>query len=96
MLRIITSSLLLSIGLLVATASQAEVRLDLDATSIIGNRELPRIVYLIAWRDAPEGDILEQSLDINHDNRMVPLDRDVFQRQISYHDLLFGAEESKK
>ena len=96
MLKMITSSLLLSIGLLVATVSQAEVRLDLDATSIIGNRELPRIVYLIAWRDAPEGDILEQSLDINHDNQMVPLDRDVFQRQISYHDLLFGVDKSKK
>ena len=95
MLKMI-APLLLSLGLLAATASQAEVRLDLDATSIIGNRELPRIVYLIAWRDAPEGDILEQSLDINHDNKMVPLDRDVFQRQISYHDLLFGAEESKK
>ncbi len=95
MLKMI-APLLLSLGLLTATASQAEVRLDLDATSIIGNRELPRIVYLIAWRDAPEGDILEQSLDINHDNKMVPLDRDVFQRQISYHDLLFGVDKSKK
>ncbi len=84
-------------GLLLLTIgdSQAEIRLDLDATSIIGNRELPRIVYLIAWREPPKGDILEQSLESNHDHKLVPLDRDVFQRQISYHELLFGVEENK-
>ncbi len=91
-----TISLLMFSLVLVVSTSHAEVRLDLDATSIIGNRELPRIVYLIAWRDAPEGDILEQSLESNHDNRMIPLDRDVFQRQISYYELLFGDEKNKQ
>ncbi len=80
---------------LVLTNSHAEIRLDLDATSIIGNRELPRIVYLIAWRDAPQGDILEQSLESNHDNSLRVLDRDVFKRQISYHELLFGEDNNK-
>ncbi len=91
-----TISLLMFSLVLVVSTGHAEVRLDLDATSIIGNRELPRIVYLIAWRDAPEGDILEQSLESNHDNRMIPLDRDVFQRQISYYELLFGDEKNKQ
>lgn len=82
--------------LLCSSISLAEIRLDLDATSIVGNRELPRIVYLMAWREAPKGDILEQSLENNHDHNMVGLERDVFKRQISYHELLFGEKTQRK
>lgn len=82
--------------LLCSSTSLAEIRLDLDATSIVGNRELPRIVYLMAWREAPKGDILEQSLENNHDHNMVGLERDVFKRQISYHELLFGEKTQRK
>ena len=96
MLKKIIPILMICIGLLVTSNSQAEVRLDLDAMSIIGNRELPRIVYLISWRYAPEGDILEQSLESNHDNEIKTLDRDVFKRQISYHELLFGLKKDNK
>ena len=79
--------------LLCSGNSLAEIRLDLDATSIVGNRELPRIVYLMAWKEAPKGDILDQSLESNYDHNMVGLERDVFKRQISYHKLLFGEKE---
>ena len=89
MIKIIIISLLVLAG----SNSLAEIRLDLDATSIVGNRELPRIVYLMAWREAPKGDILEQSLENNHDHNMVGLERDVFKRQISYHELLFGEKK---
>lgn len=96
MLKKIIPLMVLGATLLSINNCYAEIRLDLDATSIIGNRELPRIVYLIAWRDAPQGDILEQSLESNYDRKMIALDRDVFNRQISYHELLFGIEENKK
>ena len=89
----IISTLLL---LLWSSSSWAEIRLDLDATSIVGNRELPRIVYLMAWKEAPKGDILDQSLESNYDHNMVGLERDVFKRQISYHKLLFGEIEQNK
>jgi len=89
----IIKTLIISLLLLGCSNSLAEIRLDLDATSIVGNRELPRIVYLMAWREAPKGDILEQSLENNHDHNMVGLERDVFKRQISYHELLFGEKK---
>lgn len=72
----------------------AEIRLDMDAMSVVGNRELPRIVYIMAWRKAPQGDVLQQSLESMHSNEVGPLDRDVFRRQIEYHRLLNGIEES--
>ena len=90
-IRAITITTLLL--LLSSSHCLAEIRLDLDATSIVGNRELPRIIYLMAWQEAPKGDILDQSLESNHDHNMVGLERDVFKRQISYHKMLFGEKE---
>lgn len=87
MKRVIT--LMISCLLLAASQGHAEIRLDLDATSIIGNREVPRIIYLLAWKKAPQGDILQQQLDSLHTAEVKPLDRDVFNRRIGYHELLF-------
>jgi len=88
MKSILSTGTLIALSLL-AGQTQAEIRLDLDATSIIGNREVPRIVYLLAWRDAPKGDILEQSLETKHNTEIGPIDRDVFQRKISYYELMY-------
>lgn len=82
-------AMLICLPLLAAAPARAEIRLDLEATSIIGNREVPRIIYLLAWKKAPQGDILQQQLDSLHNAEVKPLDRDVFNRRIGYHELLF-------
>ena len=89
MMRFIIS-LTMVCGLTLGFASQgrAEIRLDLDAMSVIGNAELPRVVYIAAWRKAPKGDLLQQSLESLHSNEPVAIDRDVFRRQIDYYDML--------
>lgn len=78
-----------------ASEIRADIRLQLDATSIVGNREAPRIVYLMAWKSAPKGDVLQQSLGTMHDTEFKPVDRDVFKRRIEYHHLMFDADNEK-
>ncbi|MEW5755031.1 MAG: hypothetical protein AB1810_01895 [Pseudomonadota bacterium] len=91
-----TALALSCIGIVFGSAvAHAQIRLELDATSIVGNREAPRIVYLMAWQPAPKGDVLQQSLGTMHDTEFKPIDRDVFKRRIEYHRLMFDTENDK-
>jgi hypothetical protein len=59
-------------------------RLQLDATAITGNRELPKVMSIVPWKaaeppagpDRPMGSLIEEVLS--------PLDRDEFRREITY------------
>jgi hypothetical protein len=76
-----------------ATPAQpvAPQRLDLDATSIRGNQELPKVLYIVPWKEpgpaAPGGRPLNSLID----EALAPVDREVFRRQMRYFDQLYGA-----
>jgi hypothetical protein len=65
--------------------SRAVDRLQLDTTSITGNRELPKVMSIVPWKapeppggpDRPMGSLVEEILS--------PLDRDEFRREINYY-----------
>lgn len=78
--------------ILAAPASQAEDRLDLEGTSIRGNRELPKVLYIAPWKRPGMSD-LGRPLDSLVNEVMAPLERREFQRQIKYHYL---AEKDQK
>lgn len=59
-------------------------RLDLDATSITGNRELPKVMYVVPWKKADLGDLSGRPANSLLDEVLAPVDRDVFRRQLSY------------
>ena len=60
-------------------------RLQLDATTVTGNRELPKVMSIVPWKPAeppagperPMGSLIEELL--------APLDRDEFRREITYY-----------
>jgi hypothetical protein len=60
-------------------------RLNLDATAITGNRELPKVMSIVPWKaaeppggpDRPMGSLIDELLS--------PLDRDEFRREITYY-----------
>lgn len=85
-----TSKMLLPlVGLLWAgvTCCQAQDRADLNPTQIIGNRELPKVLYIMPWKKPlpmalsgrPQVSVLDEAL--------APVDRDVFRRQVQYDKL---------
>jgi len=83
--RLITLITLLSSSFMAC----AEDRLDLEGTAIIGNRELPKILYIAPWKppelsnlDAPRSTLLSEEI--------APLDRDVYQRELYYFDSFNG------
>jgi hypothetical protein len=71
-----------------AGRSNARDRLDLDATQITGNRELPKVLYIVPWRGAELGDLVGRPVNSLLDEVLEPVDRDVFRRQNRYFEAL--------
>jgi len=64
-----------------ANKGNAKDRLDLDSTQITGNRELPKVLYIVPWRSAELGDLVGRPVNSLLDEVLEPVDRDVFRRQ---------------
>jgi hypothetical protein len=71
-----------------AQKSGAKDRLDLDSTQITGNRELPKVLYIVPWRSAELGDLVGRPVNSLLDEVLEPVDRDVFRRQNRYFEAL--------
>jgi len=63
-------------------------RLELDKTDITGNRELPKVLYIVPWKRSDLGDVVGKPVNSLLDEVLQPLDRDVFQRENRYYDAL--------
>lgn len=68
--------------------SRAQDRLELDTTQITGNRELPRVLYVVPWKRSDLGDLAGKPANSLLDEVLAPVDRDVFKRQNRYYDAL--------
>jgi hypothetical protein len=69
-----------------ATTGAAPVdRADLDPTKIIGNRELPKVLYIVPWRKPMPSELNGKPVDSVLDEVLAPVDRDVFRREVQYH-----------
>jgi hypothetical protein len=71
-----------------AARGNAKDRLDLDASQITGNRELPKVLYIVPWRSAELGDLVGRPVNSLLDEVLEPVDRDVFRRQNRYFEAL--------
>jgi hypothetical protein len=71
-----------------AAKSNAKDRLDLDSSQITGNRELPKVLYIVPWRSAELGDLVGRPVNSLLDEVLEPVDRDVFRRQNRYFEAL--------
>jgi hypothetical protein len=79
------SRLLALTTLCVASSAFAQDRADIDRTQIIGNRELPKVLYIVPWKKPLPGALAGRPLQSVLDEALAPIDRDVFRRQVSYH-----------
>ncbi len=57
---------------------------ELDRSQIIGNRELPKVTYIVPWKKPGAGDLQGRPLVSVLDEALAPVDRDVFRRQVRY------------
>ena len=65
-------------------------RLDLDATAIRGNQELPKVLYIVPWKEPGLAELAGRPLNSLVDEVLAPVDREVFRRQMNYFDQLYA------
>jgi hypothetical protein len=70
-----------------ATCTQAQDRADIDPTQIIGNRELPKVLYIMPWKKPLPIELSGRPQVSVLDEALAPVDRDVFRRQVLYDKL---------
>ena len=64
--------------------AQAQERSNVDGPAILGNQELPKVLYIVPWKKPLPGDLAGRPGGGVLDEALAPIDRDVFRRQISY------------
>lgn len=74
----------LAVAVAAAPVAFAQDRADIDRTQIIGNRELPKVLYIVPWKKPLAGDLSGKPPTSVLDEALAPVDRDVFRRQIQY------------
>lgn len=65
-------------------------RLELGTTSITGNQELPKVMYVVPWKKAELGELSGKPARSLIDEILAPVDREVFRREIGYFETLSG------
>jgi hypothetical protein len=66
----------------VNSGAQSEAK-ELSGMSIVGNDDAPKSLYIVPWKSSEVG--VETSLDTMLNEGDVPVDRDVFKRQLGYY-----------
>ena len=67
-----------------AAPALAEDRADIDKTNIIGNKELPKVLYIVPWKKPIPDELSSRPMASVLDEALAPIDRDVFKRQVRY------------
>jgi hypothetical protein len=62
----------------------------MSGMSILGNEEAPKSLVIIPWKSSRLGD--EISLSDTLDDRAQPVDKDVFLRELRFHEIRAGEQ----
>lgn len=73
-----------------AEADAATGELLLERTEITGNRELPKVLYIVPWRKPDPGALLGKPVNTLLDEVLAPIDREEFIRQVDYYSDLYA------
>jgi len=70
--------------------------IELSTTEISGNRELPKLMYVVPWRRDQLGKFVGRPPNSLVDQALRPVDRAVFERQNRYYAALQAAVQSAR
>ena len=74
---------------LTAPATRGAQRdLQLEATQITGNRELPKVMVIVPWKTAEPAALAGRPVNSLVEEVLTPIDRDVMRRTLDYYKLL--------
>ena len=66
-------------------APNATDKLELGTATVTGDREQPKVMYIVPWKKSDIGDLAGKPLNSLVDEILAPVDRDVFKREVVYY-----------
>jgi hypothetical protein len=63
-------------------------RLDLGTATVTGDREQPKVMYIVPWKKSDIGDMGGKPMNSLLDEVLAPVDREVFRRQVDYYGVI--------
>jgi hypothetical protein len=60
-------------------------RLELGTATVTGDREQPKVMYIVPWKKSDIGDLAGKPMNSLVDEILAPVDRDVFKREVVYY-----------
>jgi hypothetical protein len=66
-------------------APGASDRLELGTATVTGDREQPKVMYIVPWKRSDIGDLAGKPMNSLVDEILAPVDRDVFKREVVYY-----------
>ena len=85
--------LIFSVIYLLCFSVWAEKAVTMRGSTVIGNQELPKVLYVVPWKNSILPDLEEPPLESLIDEALAPIDREVFRRETLYYDAI---EQSSK
>jgi hypothetical protein len=61
-------------------------RLELGTATVTGDREQPKVMYVVPWKRSDIGDLSGKPMNSLVDEILAPVDRDVFKREVVYYN----------
>ncbi len=68
----------------------ARQEIELQTTSVSGNRELPRVMVVVPWKSAAPAELGGRPIVSLVEEALAPVDPEVFRRELEYFGLLHG------
>ena len=65
-------------------------RLELGTATVTGDREQPKVMYIVPWKRSDIGDLAGKPMNSLVDEILSPVDRDVFRREVRYYQTVNG------
>ena len=77
--------------LLFTTSTMAIQGPKMKGTAITGNRELPKVLYIVPWKSTETVDIQSPPVKSIMDQELIMLERNAFMREVRYYNMFFPA-----
>jgi hypothetical protein len=69
-------------------APGAADRLELGTATVTGDREQPKVMYIVPWKKSDIGVLSGKPMHSLLDEALAPIDRDEFRREVAYYDVV--------
>jgi len=60
-------------------------KLELQTATVTGDREQPKVMYIVPWKKSDIGDLSGKPMNSLLDEALAPVDRDEFRREVVYY-----------